>query len=333
MVHTTVKKIRASVVTILMLTLLIFSSYLYLLHPITIPEPSLSAKLKTETMSLDGRQRTFHYYIPQKLKAEPALVFVFHSSLSNGMTMRERTAYQFDVIADKEGFIVVYPDGYERHWNDCRASADYAANIENVNDVLFTSQMTNWFSSKYKINRKRVYATGYSNGGHLSFRLAMETPSLVAAIAPIAANLPIANNLDCEPMGQAVSVALFNGTADVFNPYEGGLVSILGNESRGEVLSSKGTINYWLKLANYQNELEFRKKITDFNKSDQSSIEISIWQQENGPEINLYTVKGGGHSIPSKLVSLGNLFGATNADIESAQEIWNFFERDWQQRH
>ncbi|MEH6344653.1 MAG: dienelactone hydrolase family protein [Bermanella sp.] len=327
------KKIKASVIALLVLTTIIIGSYLYLLYPQAIPEPSLSASLQSKTILLNGHQRTFHYYVPQKLKSEPALVFVFHSSLSSGKKMRERTAYQFDVIADKEGFIVAYPDGYDRHWNDCRASADYAANIENINDVVFVTQMRNWFSSHYGINTKRVYATGYSNGGHLSFRLAMETPNLVAAIAPIAANLPVTKNLDCKPKGQAISISLFNGTADSFNPYEGGLVSILGNESRGEVLSSKDTINYWLKLAGYQNVLEIRKKITDSNKSDQSTIEISTWQQEGGPEINLYTIMGGGHSIPSKLVSLGGLFGDTNADIESALEIWNFFERDWQQQH
>ena len=241
-------KIKALLITLSVVAAILIAGYFYLLHPTTIAQPTLNAALQTQAITLDGQQRIYHYYIPKNVKPNPALVFVFHSSLSNGNTMRQRTAYQFDVIADKEGFIVVYPDGYQRHWNDCRASADYAANTENINDVKFVRKMIDWFASQHQVNTKRVYATGYSNGGHLSFRLAMETPNMVAAIAPVAANLPIDKNLDCKKSGQPVAVALFNGTADAFNPHHGGLVSILGNDSRGEVLSSQSTINYCFQL-------------------------------------------------------------------------------------
>ncbi len=325
-------KFKASLIVLLIIAVLLISSYFYLLHPVTIEEPPLSASLQTHTISISGHQRIYHYYIPKKLKTEPALVFVFHSSLSTGKAMRERTAYQFDVIADTEGFIVVYPDGYDRHWNDCRASASYAANLENIDDVLFVTKMIAWFTANHKVNAKRVYATGYSNGGHLSYRLAMETPHLVTAIAPIAANLPVTANLDCEQTGQAVSVAIFNGTADAFNPYEGGLVSILGNESRGNVLSSNATIDYWLILTGYENNVGVKNNLIDSNPLDGSRVEKSTWQQGSGKEVSLYTLHGAGHTIPSKMVSLGGLFGNTNADIEAAEEIWNFFERDWQQR-
>ncbi len=324
-------KIKALLITLFVVAAILVAGYFYLLHPTTIAQPSLSATLQTQTITINGHKRTYHYYLPENVKATPALVFVFHSSLSNGNTIRQRTAYQFDVIADKKGFIVVYPDGYQRHWNDCRASADYAANTENINDVKFVSKIIDWFATQHQINTKRVYATGYSNGGHLSFRLAMETPNLVAAIAPIAANLPIDKNLDCKKSGQPVAVALFNGTADAFNPHHGGLVSILGNDSRGKVLSSQDTINYWLNLAGYQNSIGVKKQLSDINLQDSSTVEKSTWIQDSGPEISLYTLQGGGHTIPSKRVRLGGLFGQTNGDIEAAHEVWKFFERDWQQ--
>ena len=141
--------------------------------------------------------------------------------------------YGFDVLAERHGFVAVYPDGYQRHWNDCRGSANYAANTEDIDDVGFLRALVQQMVEEQGVDPERVFATGLSNGGQMAYRLGLEAPELVAGIAAMAANLPVASNLDCMPSGEPVAAMVMNGTADPVNPYEGGLVEIFGNTSRG----------------------------------------------------------------------------------------------------
>ena len=159
--------------------------------------------------------------------------------------MRDLTAFAFERIAQAEGAIVVYPQGFEKHWNDCRGSADYAANTRNIDDPAFFEAMIGWFERELGADRGRVLATGLSNGGQMAYRLGLERPDLVLAIAPMAAGLPAPATRDCRESGKPVATAIFNGTEDPVNPFAGGLVSIFGNTSRGEVLSSQATARYW----------------------------------------------------------------------------------------
>ena len=111
--------------------------------------------------------------------------------------------------------------------NDCRGSADYQANTENIDDITFLKAIEKHLSANYSINPFEYrFSTGHSNGGHFSFKLALEAPEWINGIAAISANLPIAANLDCQKKGEFVPVLIMNGTADPVNPYDGGLVSI-----------------------------------------------------------------------------------------------------------
>ena len=223
--------------------------YFYYLYTPKVSEPALEGVYSRSSLLVDDRAREFGVYKPAKLAAKAPVIFVLHGSGRSGAAMRNATGFEFDVLADERGFLVIYPEGYERHWNDCRASADYAANIENVDDISFFEKILDELETQHALNRDQVFATGLSNGGHMAFKLALEVPEQFAAIAAIAANLPISENSDCSPAHQPISVAIFNGTKDPINPYEGGLVEILGNSSRGAVLSSIETAQYWVEVA------------------------------------------------------------------------------------
>ncbi len=169
--------------------------------------------------------------------------------MGGGAGMSTLTFRAFDALAEEHGFIPVYPDGFESHWNDCRASASYAANTQDIDDVGFLRELVLTLQARHGVDPERVYATGLSNGGQMAYRLGLEAPELVAGIAAIAANLPIGDNLDCAAKGRAVPTLIINGTDDPVNPYAGGVVEILGNSSRGTVLSSLATANYWARLS------------------------------------------------------------------------------------
>jgi polyhydroxybutyrate depolymerase len=284
--------------------------------------PTLPGSLQTGTLEHGGHQRSWLAYVPAAKSPSPALVLVMHGSLGDGEQMRGATRYGFDVLAERHGFIAVYPDGYERHWNDCRGGADYAANLENIDDVGFLRALVARMVDEQGVDPARVFATGLSNGGQMAYRLGLEAPDLVAGIAGMAASL--ADPIACEPAGEAVAAMVMNGTEDPVNPYEGGQVEIFGNTSRGRVLSSAATAGYWAGLAGYDGEGE-RSRWPRRDPDDPTSVESTEWSGQGRPPVSLVTIYGGGHTVPNPVFSLPRILGPTSHQLDGPEVIWAFF--------
>jgi polyhydroxybutyrate depolymerase len=292
-------------------------------------EPPLTGALQREQLTVGGLTRTFSFYLPARTDPQPALIFLLHGSDGSGDMMRRMSMFRFDELADAKGTIVVYPDGWKKFWNDCRASADYAANIEKIDDSAFFAAMIDHFQQKYSVDPKRVYATGVSNGGHMVYRLGLEIPQRFGALAAMAANLPVATNLDCAESGRPVTMAILNGTQDPINPYEGGLVTIMGNSSRGAVRPASATLKYWADLAGAAQVETTRLPEVDGNPD--SWITRETWRGRDSIEVRLYTLHGAGHVMPARsgpLMTqlLDMLLGGAAGDMESATELWEFFD-------
>ena len=129
---------------------------------------------ETFTIDHDNIERTYDLYIPRNFKENSGAFFVLHGSYGKSEDMRVATGYDFEYLAEKNGFLVVYPQGYKNFWNDCRASADYAANQENIDDVGFIKKVIQKISLDFKVDQKKIIATGISNGGQMIYRLAYE---------------------------------------------------------------------------------------------------------------------------------------------------------------
>ncbi len=307
--------------------LLLISAILYttFLKDNYLSEPNLLGILSEETININKQDRTFLWYAPKKVTSN-TILFVLHGSTGTGEGVREQTAYEFDQIADREGFVVVYPTGYSNHWNDCRGSADYEANTENIDDISFLKAIERILGQKLNRSFSHRFATGHSNGGHFCFKLALEAPDWISGVAAISANLPIDSNLDCQKSGKFVPLLLINGTEDKVNPYNGGLVSILGNDSRGTVMSSDETMNYWLQLGNCA-PTPTQQTLENLNQKDQSTVEVSTWQCKGQGTASLYKIVGGGHTIPHTKSGMPKVLGVTNQDINAGEEIWQFFKK------
>jgi len=296
----------------------------YLFYSPTIAEPDLPGRFTQHELRIHERLRTYSLYTPALPAADPAVIFVLHGSKGSGAAVRGQSAYEFDQLADQHGYLLVYPDGFENHWNDCRGSANYTANTQNIDDVGFLTALLDSLAGQYGVDRTKVFATGFSNGGHMALRLALEAPELVAGVAPIAANLPVDENLDCEPTEQPVSVAILNGTEDPINPYAGGLVELFGDSSRGHVRSSLASTDYWLGLAAIdQSPRTIVHPERDGNPS--SSVVEQRWLGASGVEVRLYTLQGSGHVIASPVARFPRILGGQAGDISAAQEIVDFF--------
>jgi len=301
------------------------AAYMYLSFRTT-PTP-LAGQVRNVDIEAAGIDWTFDYYLTDDLPVNAPIVFVLHGSGMSGPQARAAYGYHFDVLADEYGLLPVYPTGFDNHWNDCRDGADYAANVQDVDDIAFFRAMIDYLAANHRANRARVLVTGLSNGGQMAYRLALEAPELVTAIAPIAAGLPVPEETDCQASGESVPVAVMNGTRDPVNPYDGGPVSILGNDSRGRVMSSLASAQYFAHLAGH-NVAPITRKLPDTDIEDSSTVELTTWSAHGLDEVRHYRIVGGGHTVPSRTASMpAFLLGPTNADIEAAEEIWAFFQR------
>ncbi|MDB6163595.1 MAG: lpqC [Xanthomonadaceae bacterium] len=289
------------------------------------PMPTLSGRIEHATLEQGGRVRSWIAYVPARTAAHPALVFVLHGSMGSGQQARAYYGYDFDRLADRHGFIAVYPQGYDGHWNDCKVMGPFAAKREHIDDVGFLHALVARLVRDRNADPTHVYVTGVSNGGSMALRLALQAPDFARAYAAVSASVPTPGNMAVTPTDQPVSVLLMNGTGDPFNPWRGGNVVLHGVwGNRGPVLSAQGSIDYFRKL----DGLDGAPQVTRFpdrDPGDGSTAERALWSAPGKRSVALYTINGGGHNVPHPAMHGPRLLGNTNRDIHAADEIWDFF--------
>ncbi len=306
---------------VIALTGLLYWRYLSIALP---PVPDLSGRFGAAKLDHDGRRRTYGIYVPVKLREHPALILALHGSQGSGERMRRGFAWQLDVVADQRGWLVAYPDGFEGHWNGCRRAGPYSANTLAIDDVGFLRALAGSVVAEHGADPQQVFATGFSNGGHMAIRLALEAPDLVRAVAPIAASLPAGDNLDCTNSRQPVAFMIINGSDDPINPFAGGEVSVFGYGKRGRVHSSRDTALFWVAQNGHQGTPSI-SALADGNRDDASTVHIEAWRAADKPAVAHYEVRGGGHTIPSTTSRMPRILGNTNTDFSAAEEIAEFF--------
>ncbi|WAC14613.1 alpha/beta hydrolase family esterase [Dyadobacter pollutisoli] len=268
------------------------------------------AQLVSDSLLIEGHQRVFVYDKSVKVKPGASLVFVMHGSGGEPMGFAPRAA-KLQARAEAENLVLVYPAGYKRYWNECRKASTAVANTENLNEEAFFSAMIDLFFKKYKINKAHVFATGFSGGGHMSYKLALTMPGKIKAISAIVANLPTDENMDCTPVNVPLPVMITNGTADATNPYNGGEVKTVG-VTLGHVRATDQSFQYWAKLDGHTGE-PTKSMVPDANPNNDIAIEKYTYQKKGKPEVTLLKVINGKHEFLT--------------DIDVFEETWAFFKR------
>jgi polyhydroxybutyrate depolymerase len=186
----------------------------------------LTGRTKVETIHADTVDRTYRVYRPANEIARPGLVIVLHGSFGSGFQMETSTG--FDAQADRLGWIAVYPDGVADGW-DAFGSGPTWGKHPGADDVAFVSALIDHFEATDQVDPERVYVTGLSRGGMMTYRLGCELSDRIAAIAPVSGNMATASgsaNVPCS-LDRPVSVLAIHGTADGTIPIDGGKVDIL----------------------------------------------------------------------------------------------------------
>ena len=273
------------------------------------------------SLAVDGLNRTYSVHVPGSYMGEPVpLVIALHGGGGSAEKMASLTS--FNALSDQEGFIVVYPEGVENHWNDGRKLQQYTTHRENIDDVKFISVLIDKLADEYNIDESCIYATGISNGAMMSCRLACELSEKIAAIAMVAGAMPEELLDYCVP-SESISVLVMNGTEDPLVLWEGGEI-IVGRRSLGSILSAYETVQFWV---------EHNKCLPPVitwlpdTQDDGTRVRKEVYKQgENGTEVILYAIEGGGHTWPGgPQYASEYIISRTCYDINASEVIWQFF--------
>ncbi len=279
---------------------------------------------KHHTVEAAGLTRSYELHVPPNLVAGKAvpLVIVFHGSGDTGAGMESFS--KFDDVADREGFIVAYPDAIAENWNDGREATGITSQFNKVDDVAFTSALIKKISAEHSVDAKRVYATGFSNGGIFVHYLAVKLPTQLAAIASVSGGIaePLANAF--KPAAP-LSVFIIHGSKDTLVPFEGGDVDHGGF---GRIISTAKTVEAWIQC----NAIDAKPEsgtLPDINTKDNCRVSWTRWNSPpNRAEVLLYTIEGGGHTWPGGAQFLPvNVIGNVDRDFIATQAIWDFFKK------
>ena len=264
------------------------------------------------TIVSSGLERKATIHVPaihDGIQALP-LVLVLHPFLLTRKSMRKLVKVERFADDRERGFIALFPDGIGRSWNAGECCGD--AKEKKLDDVGFIRDLLDHVSQTWCIDRARVYAMGFSNGGFLSHRLACELPGGLRAIAPVAGTLGIPPET-CKPPHPTPVLAI-HGTDDDLVPYEGGSPKIPRGASFGTFMSPGATDAFWARTNGCKGE-----RSTYFSHGEVSCARHE--QCRDQATVALCTVRGGGHQWPGadSLPAMGHLtkdIDATEAAIE-----------------
>lgn len=253
-----------------------------------------------------GVERTYRLYIPAIYNPTQAvpLLFNLHGYGSNNI---EQELYgDFRPIADTAGFIIAHPNGTldftgTRHWNTFGTST--------VDDLGFLSALIDTISAGYTIDHDRVYSTGMSNGGFMSYELACFLSDRIAAVASVTGSMIWSRLNACDPQ-HPTPVMQIHGTADATVPYNGNAFFVPVDT----------LVKRWVTFNNCLPDPQIIQ-VPDIDPNDGCTAEQHIFGNgDNEATVELFKVLGGGHSWPGAPININ----ITNMDFSASVEIWRF---------
>jgi len=274
-------------------------------------EPLIAAQLtgrtRVETIHADAVDRTYRVYRPANEIARPGLVIVLHGSFGGGFQIESDSG--FDAQADRLGWIAVYPDGVADGW-DTFGSTDKWGQHPGADDVAFVSALIDRFEAGNGVDPDRVYVTGLSRGGMMSYRLGCALSDRIAAIAPVSGNMATVGGSADVPctLARPVSVLAIHGTADGTIPIDGGKVDITFSPLAD-------VIARWRSLDGCA--------ATSTSSADGPSTTTS-WTCSGGSTVSMRVVTGGWHTWPAVSGGLASAGGSPDS-FDASRLIADFF--------
>ncbi len=279
-----------------------------------------------ETLAFGGLTRSYIVHVPPTFDraARAPLVIMLHGAGGSGAGAEPETGW--NVTADREGFLVAYPDGTPsnlklpasfllnpRIWND--GSGRGAMSRNNIDDSGFIAALIGHLEQSYGADPARIYLTGFSNGASMTYAAGVRLSDRIAAIAPVSGHLWLKDASLASP----VPLLFIIGTDDPLNPIAGGDVKLPwgGAQYHPPVEAS---LRAWRKMLGCTGDGRVAL--------DQNGVKERVWDRcAKGGEVRYYTVAGLGHVWPGGLNRLPQRWvGSPSDKLDATGVIWAFFK-------
>lgn len=289
-----------------------------------LPAEPKPGRYKVEVKS-GGYDRTALVVVPKGYKpgVKPPLVLVFHGAGGDGVHVLDNDGWA--AKADKEGFVAVAPTGLPalpklaanfktnpRLWNSGQlpARSPRAA----IDDVAYVAVLLDEVRKRVPCDPARVFATGHSNGGGMTFRLGAELSERFAAIAPVAGMVAVSDPKPKKPLPTLFII----GTKDLLLPMEGGEVKLPWGTRTNKPVADYLTV--WAKALGCETE---PKAVSE--KDGLKRVEYP--SKSGGPTLSVITIDGQGHTWPGGKVTLPeSTTGPNTKKLNATDAIWEFFQ-------
>lgn len=269
-----------------------------------------------ESFEFGGITRTVGFMVPARPAANAPVVFVLHYNLGPAATMANLT--EVGEFARDQGAFVILPEAHDLTWSHAPNDTDP------TDDVGYLNALIDSVLARYPVDPKRVYMTGYSQGGNMTLRMACEHPEKIAAGAVIAATMRYSLQRECAP-ALPTPIAYFNGTADDQVAYAYGTVWLQRYLTGVGALPAAEAAAFWAGINGCPGTTERSEFPTPI--LDGTSVYVDRYTGcPAGRGVDQYTVVEGGHNWPGSLDFVPRT-GLTTQNIRANQEMWQFFGR------
>ncbi len=264
------------------------------------------------TIKSGGLTRNYVLYKPAAYTGNTPVPLVLNLHGYTSSNFEQLFYGDFRPIADTANFLIVLPNGTldaqgQRFWNTFGTNST-------VDDVAFIANLLDTLQATYNIDKQRIYSTGMSNGGFLSYSLACELNQRITAVASVTGSMIESKVIACKPT-RPVPVMEIHGTADATVPYNGSPVS--------GFVGIPTLVSIWVKF-NQCNTTPTITPVPNTNTTDGCIAERQLYTGGNkGSTVEHYKITGGGHTWPGSAFNVG----VTNQDFNASKEIWRFFRQ------
>ncbi|PQO33531.1 alpha/beta hydrolase family esterase [Blastopirellula marina] len=281
------------------------------------------------TTKSEGYARTALVHIPRGYQADnpPPLVIALHGAGGGGESILDHDGWA--KLADEKGFVVVAPNGLPARprlpsnflvnpplWNSGQLRE--GSPRSKIDDVAYLRTLLDELKAKVPYDASKVFATGHSNGGGMTFRLGAEMADRLAAIGTVAGMVAIDNPKPAKPLP---TLFIF-GTEDPLLPINGGESKLpWGSRTTPPV---KDLLAKWAAAIDCQTE-------PSVVQEDDATQQVRYRSTKAGPELTVLYLKGHGHAWPGANREVPErvkqMIGPNTSQLDAAAELWKFFEQ------
>ncbi len=280
------------------------------LEPTSTAVPAITATVKpfhieSGSFEFEGEEREYMIFIPDTYSESQKFPLVIYLHSLGWTPQKDMEVTQLNQVADNNEFMVVYPSAIGLNWNS--GIGDRVGwKTPDVNDVGFIDELIDTLSTSYSIDLDRIYATGWSNGGFMAYKLACQLSLRIAAVASVGGVLSTGTLSDCNPL-RPVPILHIHGTRDSTVPMDG----YKGWNSVDETISYWTTFNNCVKTET--------TTLEDLDQTDDLMVE----------KISYSNCTNNSNVIYLKRIGYGHLWPDASLGLIASEEVWNFF-KDYQ---